>query len=505
MVTVPQFTMGGHIRDDWMQGAEGISNALGQYHQRGLQNRKIEQDQRQFQVANALARERLAQDASQFGMTNALAARSADRADELAPGQLEMQQAQIAHALSQARSEREMRPLIMDLKRTELQLMKAKAEGRDDETLRFKKLFDDPPQPQAAPPPQQQPGYTLGVRPQSFQGVPPQPMAPMPDVRPQIFQGVPPQPMAPMPGVRPQIFQGVPPQPMAPMPVVDTAGARNPLAPQQDDASLILTQGAAPQAPPQPQAQPNAQPSVRDIVKNMTPAQQAQLWMSWTGKGDAAKVIGEAANGQQLGKEARNDIDKKELAAVQTLARVKEIERSYKPEYVTNEGKFKQYAISWVDSFDATRKRLPPDVVRDHGDFVEFRRNAVSVVNQHIKDMTGSAMGVEEAKRLMEEVADAKNDSPISFERKIKSMARDSEMAVGRMRMLRRDGFQGQPWNGTAEQAAANLPLPKFQRMIEGDTRRLYQELREQNPDAADAQIKGAVRQSIRTKYGIDS
>tara|TARA_R110000868_G_scaffold307230_1_gene568663 strand:+ start:74 stop:1465 length:1392 start_codon:yes stop_codon:yes gene_type:complete len=73
MVSIPQFTMGGHIRDDWMQGAEGISNALGQYHQRGLQNRKIEQDQRQFEAQNLLARNQFGELQRQHGVTNALA------------------------------------------------------------------------------------------------------------------------------------------------------------------------------------------------------------------------------------------------------------------------------------------------------------------------------------------------------------------------------------------------------------------------------------------------
>lgn len=73
MVSVPQFTMGGHIRDDWMQGTEGVSNALGQYYQRGLQNRKIEQDQRQFEAQNLLARNQFGELQRQHGVTNALA------------------------------------------------------------------------------------------------------------------------------------------------------------------------------------------------------------------------------------------------------------------------------------------------------------------------------------------------------------------------------------------------------------------------------------------------
>lgn len=73
MVNVPQFTMGGNIRNDWMQGAEGITNALGQYYQRGLQNRQMEQQQRQLETTNALARDQFGELKRHHDATNLLA------------------------------------------------------------------------------------------------------------------------------------------------------------------------------------------------------------------------------------------------------------------------------------------------------------------------------------------------------------------------------------------------------------------------------------------------
>jgi hypothetical protein len=452
--------MGGQIRDDWMKGAEGVSNALGQYYQRGLQNRKIEQDQRQFEAQNLLARDQFGELKRQFGMSNAIAQRTADRADTLAPGQLEVQKMQIAQAMSQARSEAEMHPLIMELKRTELELARAKATGKDAETQRFNQLFGDPPQPQAAPPPQQQPGYT--------------------------------------PGVRPQSFQGVPPQPMAPMPVVDTAGARNPLAPQQDDASLILTQEAAPQAPPQPQAQPNAPPSVRDIVKNMTPAQQAQLMLSWTGKGDAAKVIGEAANVQQLGKETRNKIDEQEMKAVNATGRLKQIMSGYKDEWLTWEGQFKQYGAALLDKSGALRSKMSPEQVQSLEEYSGFMRDVNENLTQGITEATGAAMGVEEAKRIMKGIPNP-DDSPTQFKSKAVSSFRALEMSQQRTQFLRQHGFKG---NGDA--AEARMPLGQFDKLLK-DSRGLYQQLKSSNPGADDRAIRNSVREIIARRYRISA
>ena len=466
MVTVPQFTMGGNIRDDWMQGTEGISNALGRYNQRQMQQRQMEQQQRQLETTNALAQGRFDMERQQFGNQQAREAEwtrlnqgSPAWAQGLPAGVADLARASGPGAAPQFINMLAQHPDV-EIRRSGLQEQIA---ARQADTAHKARMY---------PLQEQEMQYKI----KSLENKDPLDAAIAEAIQNGQRQAQPQVQPRPGPMLQPQSFEG----------------GSNP--------ALIQTQAATPQAGAQQAPDPEM---VNTPLGPMT-KQRADVLRLGLSR-DRGSVFKEYIDESKLGKEARNDIDKKELAAVQTLARVKEIERLYKPEYVTNEGKFKHYAISWADSFDATRGKLPPDVVRDHGDFVEFRRNAVSVVNQHIKDMTGSAMGVDEAKRLMDEVANAKNDTPISFERKIKSMTRDSEMAVGRMRMLRRDGFQGQPWNGNAEQAAASLPLPQFQRMIESDTRRLYQDMRRENPQADDAQIQSAVRQSIRTKYGIDS
>lgn len=414
----------------------------------------------------AMQERQQAEQARQFNAGHQLAQRSAARADAREPLELQSIQQSLADMKRRGAQDAEMYPFLKREKELSARLMEAKASGKDAESLMMadiRRQMNGGADPQAQPPQQVAP--------------PPAAMPTNPNVRPQS--------------------NVMPPQAMQPTPVADTG------AQPDGDPNLILAQA---QGQPQPQAAPaQPRPGAGNVFGNMTDAEKLQFGLAYTGKGDAAKVIGEAAQAQKLGKEARNEVDKKEMGAIESLARAKDIARSYKPEYLTWEGKAKNYAISWADSFDATRKKLPPEVQQQHGDYIEFRRNAVSSMNQYIKDMTGAAMSELEANRLRQAMADAQADSPIAFERKLKATAREAEMTVARMRMLRRDGFQGQPWSGDANRAASALPLPQFQRMIESDTRRMYQELKTQNPQSDDAQIKGQVRQSIRAKYGIDA
>lgn len=93
MVNVPQFLMGSTIRDDWMQGAQGVSNALARYAQQGMQQRKMEQQQAQFEAQNALARDQFGETKAQHGITNSLARERLALEQARSPYELEMMRA----------------------------------------------------------------------------------------------------------------------------------------------------------------------------------------------------------------------------------------------------------------------------------------------------------------------------------------------------------------------------------------------------------------------------
>lgn len=320
------------------------------------------------------------------------------------------------------------------------------------------------------------------------------------DAMDQVFMNLFQPPSAPAQSpIRPQSYAPTPERPAIMTPATVGVAPQEPVG----DPMLIRTQAA----PGQPQGPAVGNDPVIEIPGiGKMPRSQAEklgLLLAYKGKGDAGKMIMDAAKPGQLGKEARNEIDKNEVNLTEQLGRLREIRKQFKPEFLTYEEQAKQYGISWLDKFDATRANLTPEQLAQHSEFSGFRRNVTDNLNRYIKEITGAAMGVEEAKRIISSMPN-ENDGPTQFIAKLKATERAAELAVARARVLRRDGFNGQPWDNNPETAARAIPLERMKSMIIEDSKRVYQQIRQQFPQAEDNQIKGAVRAHIRSQYGMD-
>lgn len=298
--------------------------------------------------------------------------------------------------------------------------------------------------------------------------------------------------------VRPQSFA----PPAAPnqtpiRPVADTG-------PQPaGDPMLIPTQAAQPTQPAQQQP---ADPIVQTPAGPM-PASKAKAFgflLAYKGRGDAGRMLTEAADPSKLPKTVVDDVAKEEIKNTDLMGRLAQIQRGFDPKFLTYENQAKQYGISWLDKFDATRANLPPAELETHARYSAFKRDVTENLNRYIKEITGAAMGVEEAKRIISSMPNME-DAPTQFKAKLDATVRASQLALARQRFLRTNGLNGQPWQGTPEDAAREMPLERFGGVIRNDTQKLLQQLKSQHPNAAPEQINGAVRAIIRQKYGIDA
>lgn len=405
--------------------------------------------QQEMQKNYALQQERLGMDRERLGFDR----QRMEREAAMDPLRMKMLEAQIAHQNSQ----NALTPLQRSRLEAEIAQTRAQTEalGRkdamDDLVLR---MLGGGGQPPAAPTPSP-------IRPQSF--------APTPE-RPAI--------MTPATvGVAPQVPTG--------------------------DPMLIRTQAAPGQ--PQTPAQPQNDPIVQTPGGPM-PASQARRFgflLAYKGKGEAGKMFADPADPTKLPKEALNEIGKTEVNLTEQLGRMREITRQFRPEFLTFEEQAKQYGVSWLDKFDATRSKLTPEQIQQHAQYTAFRRDTVDNLNRYIKEITGAAMGVEEAKRIISAMPNM-DDGPTAFMAKAKAAQRAAELAVARTRYLRANGFNGQPWTGDKEQAARAVPLERMKGIILEDGKQVHQQIKQQFPQASDDQISGAVRAHIRSKYGMD-
>lgn len=306
------------------------------------------------------------------------------------------------------------------------------------------------------------------------------------------------QPAAPPQSpIRPQSYAPTPERPAIMTPA--TVG----VAPQEPagDPMLIRTQSA----PGQPQARPQNDPIVQTPGGPM-PASQARRFgflLAYKGRGEAGKMFADPADPTKLPKEALNEIGKDEVKLTESLGRMREIARQFRPEFLTFEEQAKQYGVSWLDKFDATRSKLTPEQIQQHAQYTAFRRDTVDNLNRYIKEITGAAMGVEEAKRIISAQPNM-DDGPTAFMAKIKATQRAAELAVARARLLRRDGFNGQPWDGNPETAAQMLPLDRMKGVIQKKGEEAYQRIKQQFPNEDDSKVIGATRAYMRSEFGVD-
>lgn len=312
--------------------------------------------------------------------------------------------------------------------------------------------------------------------------------------------GAPPAPAAPQGGIQPQSYSGPSPQtgimpiggPQQPAQGVPAAQA------PQGDPNLILAQTAQPE--PQ-QAAPDLGPG-QDMVETpmgrMTRQRARQLGMALAlgGKGDAGKMMGDAAGEGMPDKAARNKIEEKLFAATEQKARLQSIRASFKPEWQTFDEQLKQYGVSWVDSIGPLRHKIPPAMRERHAEYTRYRQDAFQNMNMYIKEMTGAQMSEMEANRLRKGIPDPEKDGPTAFESKLENSARQTDLAHARYNYLLRRGFRGNPWE-------SGISLERMQGIINDRGRQIEGMIKSSNPNLPPQAVQRETFRIVKQEFGI--
>jgi hypothetical protein len=262
-----------------------------------------------------------------------------------------------------------------------------------------------------------------------------------------------------------------------------------------NDPNLIRTQ-AAPQSP---MPAPTSPDMVQTPIGPMPPQRAKQLgfMMAMRGKAEAGKMIAEPADKFQLAKEARNEIDKRELNTVEQMGRLTAISAGFKSKFLTLPEQAKQYAMSWQEWLTG---KLPPAQQTARAEYVEFQQNTVNNLSNYIKEITGAAMGVEEAKRIMSGMPNM-SDDPTAFKAKLDNIQSQVMLSMARYRYLRENGFKGQPWD--VNRASQDMPLNQMRKTIHDRRDQIVSEIRTEFPNAPEPDVRSAVKARIAQEFGI--
>ena len=260
------------------------------------------------------------------------------------------------------------------------------------------------------------------------------------------------------------------------------------------DPNVIRTQTAQP--PGLPQAQSAADPVV-DTPAGRMPASQAQklgFAFALKGKGEAGKMLAEAAKDGRLDKTAQGEVQKDIVGLTNTIGRLESIQRDFDPKFLDV---FNRTGMAWAalqDKFGA----LPEEDKKELGRYTKFRQKSVANAALYVKYLSGVAVSEQEYQRIMTTLPNAgtkifDGDSPTEFEAKMLETTKQSKQAMARAIYLNTIGFRGKPWE-------AGVALDDMEKIVDQRATEIEKELQGKvSPNRMD----DAVRSQLKREFGI--
>jgi len=340
-------------------------------------------------------------------------------------------------------------------------------------------------------------------------GATPAPDQTAPTVQPQSFNGAPTMPGVTLASNTQSVPGPVPapsstlaaPSPTLPRFAPTDLAARAPIASPVSSAGPqggnLIFAGDTPA--PAAKAAP-AQPVLIDTpLGKMTAAKAKQLGLALalSGKGDAGKLLTDAANQGELSKGATTQNDKEELAATGQLATLDAVKDAFDTKFLNIPNRFKFWSSALAEKFTT----LSPKDQADLAAYTQFRQATFHNVNRVLKDLSGTAVTENEMQRQLKDQPNAGNgigdgDSPTEFATKLRGELAFAHSAIARARYLRAHGFTGKPWD-------SGISIDDMPAIINQRAKEVEQQIKESNPNVDPMKLQGAVTRQIKQEFGI--
>lgn len=262
------------------------------------------------------------------------------------------------------------------------------------------------------------------------------------------------------------------------------AGFNEPLVQIPDDSSPTGFRNV-------PRSQAVGQPGIGPGGLQMEFGPDGKPTLIRSGPGAGAK-----GGGSGLAQPTLNKLDEKMIDAGEGLARLDQIERGYRPE-------FQQFGTrigaGWTALKSSMGAKLDPNDKKLLTEFTTFKRDATDNLNKGIKEATGSAMGVDEAKRIIASMPNVgagvfDGDSPVEFEAKLKGSTTALRNAYMRAAWARSKGV---------DPLKSGVSLEEVPKLIDKRGDEIAAELRAKGGDLDDQAIRTLVRRRLATEFGM--
>jgi hypothetical protein len=191
-----------------------------------------------------------------------------------------------------------------------------------------------------------------------------------------------------------------------------------------------------------------------------------------------------------LSKTTASDVEKRVITTADAVTRLNNIQFSYRPEYQTIQYRGKQAWGTLRDKYVG----LPEKEKRQLAEYSQYRQNSLQNLNQTIKDITGAAMGVQEAERIIATLPNAgtgifDGDSPTEFESKLNNAIQQTKYALARQQYSLRKGLN---WEST--------PLDKIPSIVQARGKAIAQQYNLDPNKPADLQT---INRQLAAEFGV--
>jgi hypothetical protein len=226
-------------------------------------------------------------------------------------------------------------------------------------------------------------------------------------------------------------------------------------------------------------------------INKLSPTQRKQVDSEAERRGmtKAEKSAAKIYTGD-LSKPTVGQVEQGALSNADAITRLNNIQYSYKPEYQNIKYRGKQAWNTLVDKGVG----LPETEKRQLAQYSQYKQNSLQNLNQTIKDITGAAMGVQEAERIIASLPNAgtgifDGDSPTEFEAKLTNAVKQTKYALARKNYALKNGLK---WENTS--------LDSMPKIIQSRGKEIEKQY---NLDPKDPATKQTVLRQLAAEFGV--
>jgi hypothetical protein len=226
-------------------------------------------------------------------------------------------------------------------------------------------------------------------------------------------------------------------------------------------------------------------------ISKLSPEQRAKVDKEAERRGiSKAKAGASTIYTGQLSKTTAGQVEQSVITTADAVTRLNNIQFSYKPEYQNIQYRGKQAWSTLRDKYVG----LPEKEKRQLAEYSQYRQNSLQNLNQTIKDITGAAMGVQEAERIIAQLPNAgtgifDGDSPTEFEAKLNNAIQQTKYALARKQYSLRKGLN---WEST--------PLDKIPSIVQARGKAIAQEY---NLDPNKPADLNTINRQLAAEFGV--